>query len=522
MNKNLQIKHRQFRLWLLDILGVGVEISIRKKLFFVALIFFISFSVKSLQMTDLAPIMHTEEQLHLGMAGEYYRDALFLIEGRGILIPDNWDAKDTSLLVHAPGYGIVLGVIQKLFGGSYFTIQFLQNILNSFSAVLMFLIAGSLISWRVGMVAGFLCAVSHHFSYYSNVILPDALCALPILLAIYLLVKTRRGKVRPIWVYILAGILIGVSIWLRPNALLMGLLLAIFLIVVSVRRRQERKRAWVLAVVPVLVILPITLRNYVIFGEFSLISANTGIVLWEGIGDASGDRFGAVTDDVQVAQQEGVLYNNPEYAKHWAAPDGIKRDHDRVKRSLNVILHHPFWFMGAMVKRMGQMLKYSGGAPLIFKSSNTTLIERGEALQGIKPGHPMPSRKAREADRWLANTGNLFFWLRPIVIILQRVTKETAQVFILIGAAMILILSWRRFLWVMMVPLYYLLIQSTMHTEFRYTLPMHYFLFVFAAIFWIIISVGIYRTVQRLVSNRYLTLQKRDEHYLQCRAFEVP
>src|SRR5262249_130501 len=153
----------------------------------------------------------------------------------------NWDATNTGLLVHAPGYGIFLGVIQKLFGGSYFTVQFLQNILNSFSAVLIFLIAALLISWRVGIVAGLLCAVSHHYSYYSNVILPDALCALPILLAIYLLVRTRRGKVRPVWVYILAGVLIGLSIWLRPNALLMGLLLAIFLIVVSVRRRQELK-----------------------------------------------------------------------------------------------------------------------------------------------------------------------------------------------------------------------------------------------------------------------------------------
>jgi hypothetical protein len=39
----------------------------------------------------------------------------------------------------------------------------------------------------------------------------------------------------------------------------------------------------------------------------------------------------------------------------------------------------------------------------------------------------------------------------------------------------------------MMVPAYYLLFQSLVHTEFRYTMPMHYFLFVFAAIGWVLL-----------------------------------
>lgn len=37
---------------------------------------------------------------------------------------------------------------------------------------------------------------------------------------------------------------------------------------------------------------------------------------------------------------------------------------------------------------------------------------------------------------------------------------------------------------ILIVALYYFLFQSVMHTEFRYTLAMRYFLFVFAAIVW--------------------------------------
>jgi hypothetical protein len=52
-------------------------------------------------------------------------------------------------------------------------------------------------------------------------------------------------------------------------------------------------------------------------------------------------------------------------------------------------------------------------------------------------------------------------------------------------------------LFISIVPLYYFLFQSAMHTEFRYTLPMQYFLFVFAAVAWVIIGVGIARGISR-------------------------
>jgi hypothetical protein len=56
--------------------------------------------------------------------------------------------------------------------------------------------------------------------------------------------------------------------------------------------------------------------------------------------------------------------------------------------------------------------------------------------------------------------------------------------FILLGMALMLVMSWRRSLFLLIVPLYHLLFQSFMHTEFRYGLPIHYFLFVFAAVVW--------------------------------------
>jgi hypothetical protein len=53
----------------------------------------------------------------------------------------------------------------------------------------------------------------------------------------------------------------------------------------------------------------------------------------------------------------------------------------------------------------------------------------------------------------------------------------------IIGLGVLLLIGRRReALWIAAVPLYYVLFQSLLHTEYRYIIPMHYFLNIFAAI----------------------------------------
>src|SRR5260370_1189659 len=128
--------------------------------------------------------------------------------------------------------------------------------------------------------------------------------------------------------------------------------------------------------ISLLAIAPITIRNYMVYGEFIPIQVGLGILLWEGIGDASGDRFGAVKLDTEVATQEAESYGEPRYAGSWSTPDGIKRDRDRTRKSLGVILHHPVWYAGVMVNRCTEMLKYSAQAPLVLTISQASSRQR--------------------------------------------------------------------------------------------------------------------------------------------------
>ena len=484
-----------FRRWLCRTLATRQQISLKSKVIFGFVVFLTSFSVKSLHAVDLEPAMYTADQPGGLMSSALDERAASIVAGQGILMPSISDASDTSLLAHAPGYPIFLSAIYAVTGRNYFNVQLIQNVINSVSPVLMFLIAGNLISWRVGIASGFLTGISHHLSYYSNLVLSDSLCALPILVAIYVLIRAGFRGSGSLWLYALAGSMIGLSAWIRPNPMLMGLALAVYLAVTAGWRRRVILRGIVLASASLLTIAPITIRNYVMYGEFVPIRIGIGIVLWQGLGDASGGRFGATTDD-EVIRHEVALYDNDSYGQSWASPDGIKRDRDRVKRSLEVIREHPVWYLGALVDRMGEMLKDTAHAPLVFRSTDTKLrdaIEMSKAENlARRPRKNEQAAQAEMIDRSALTIGRSLSWLRPPARAFQRITKEAGLSFVLAGLVVLLIGSRRRTLVMLIVPLYYLIFQSVMHTEFRYTLAMRYFLLSLAAIMWtIVVTTGV-------------------------------
>jgi hypothetical protein len=289
--------------------------------------------------------------------------------------------------------------------------------------------------------------------------------------------------------------------------MLMGIAVAVVLVLVSGWQRQVILNAIVLASVSFLTIAPITIRNYLVYGAFVPIQIGVGLNLWEGLGDASGGRFGAITDG-EVALQEVALYDDPRYGQSWSSPDGIKRDRDRVRRSLDIIAEHPVWYIGTLFSRMGAMLKNTADAPLVFRSTDTKLKEALSISRSAdQTGQRMQDRNRQEletVDRSALAIGRSISWMRAPARAFQRVTKESGLLFILAGLAILLVGSRRRALVILIVPLYYFLFQSVMHTELRYTLTMRYFLFVFAAIAWtLLITVavtGVRQGVRRIVS----------------------
>ncbi|MFN2509872.1 MAG: ArnT family glycosyltransferase [Pyrinomonadaceae bacterium] len=426
--------------------------SRRQRMMIAGLIFLAAFGVRLLVWQNKrAEVPQVQTRV-----AQNYKHLAQLLQQNGLR--SFFDASSTTsnpdLLGHPPGYSILLALIYRLAGETDLAAQLFQMSCDSLAAVVIFLIATELLPLGVGILSGFMTAFAPQFTWNSILLLPDTLAALPILIAIYLLARARR---RPPWSIILAaGALIGVSCWFRANALLLAPFLALLMPVIG-PRGLRLKMALTLIGGACLVIVPLTVRNAVVFGHFIPVSLGAGQTLLEGIADYDETGSLGLSDtDMGLIKQEAETHNRPDYALTLFGPDAIQRDRERLARGFAIIRAHPLWFLTVMIRRAGSMWRLER-APLI-SSSNAS--GAGATLAVLVVGGIQ--RLFITAIILPCVVGGL------VLLVLRRQ-----------GSVLAILLA---------VPVYYFCVQSVLHTEYRYVLTIHYFLFVLAAL-------GIYRIV---------------------------
>lgn len=442
-------------------------------------VFALAFLVRSLYAVILAPAMYTPVQPGTRMAWRYDDTAVAILSGEGILWPRSPDPARTGLLARPPGFGLFLAGVYASLDRSFFAAQLVQNLLTSFACVLLVLVGRRLVDWRTGLLAGLVGALSPHLGFTSNLVLPDALSALPLLAALLALARAHPDGTGPWWWSALAGAWIGVGVWLRPNVVLLAPFLAVGLVLLSRGRRRALVHGAVLAASAAVVVAPITLRNYAIFGELVPVSINGGLTFWQGVTDAGGEAAGARRRDKLVMEEEAVRYGNPRYREWWAEPDGIWRDRDRYRRAREVILANPLLYARVMLGRMGAMLHYaSGEAPTVALEG---IPPRGDRQEDGEAGaRPRDLARLPSDERYLA-PGRAAAPLRPLVAVVQALLLQALLPLVVVGVVTLARRDWRRAALLLAIPLYYLLSESFFIFEWRVVTPMHYGLFVAAA-----------------------------------------
>ena len=535
-------------------------------------------------------VLHKQDNLlppFFGMTAEYRAHALTLVDGnvKAFLRGPN-PPSDTNVIKHPPGYPILMAAVYKVFGAtdpSERAMQLVHITLDSLAAVLVFILAAELFSFGVATLAGFLVAFSPQLAYHSIAVLPDPLAAPPLLLAIIFLVRSyKRQRVVSM---IAAGAFIGISCWLRSNALLLPFFIAALAPILFKRKRLRMSTAVIAS--SLLVILPVTLRNFIYFRSFIPLSLSAGITLVEGIGVYDKEnRFHLPATDYEVTKWEAQEFKRPDYLGTRFAPDGLIRERFRLRRGFEVIRSHPFWFTEVMATRAASMLRLArvelirnqpsittkppdstfqlpkiasptpgptrelqANGPTVLSDSikvtaNTDYllkvplkIERGSIVIEIRDAqtdrligystilHPVNwlgltieqqpfvpvdvpfvsgdsqdvkilMMSGRRDESYVAEAGKIqamplgnssSTWTRYVRIpirILQHVFITAVMLpFTLIGIVVLAVRRrWKELAVLLVIPAYYMLVQSILWTEFRYILTMHYFLFILAAI----------------------------------------
>jgi 4-amino-4-deoxy-L-arabinose transferase-like glycosyltransferase len=316
-------------------------------------IFLLAIGVRLFHWQDNRPIF---PKLFTGMVEHYKSNARLLLKGDVAgFITGPAPPGEANILTYPPGYPIILAVVFKVFGESDAAMRLFQILCDAGATVLLFLIAAELLPIRAAVFTGTLAALSPQLAYYSLILIPDSLATLPILLAIYFTIRAKKSNSFP--AIVAAGALVGVSCWLRANALMLAPFLAVMLLV-TIERARRWRFALTLVASTILVIAPITIRNLVVFHHFIPLSLGVGQMLNFGITDFDKERrYGLPGTDIEIVSSEARQYGRPEYAESLFGVNGIERDKQRTARALTVVRAHPIWFGGVVLRRAVSMLR---------------------------------------------------------------------------------------------------------------------------------------------------------------------
>ncbi|MBV8858269.1 MAG: glycosyltransferase family 39 protein [Acidobacteria bacterium] len=411
-----------------------------------ALVFAAAFGVRLLCWRD---VRFEADKVQTAVTENYRHMARLLGEnGAASFYDPGSPTSEPDLLGHPPGYPFVLAAVYGVCGESDAAAQIFQAACDALAAALVFLIAAEVLTFGVGVVAGAFATLAPQLCWNSLMLLPDTLAVLPLLAAVWLLVRARGG--RPVLKALGAGVLFGLSCWLRANALLLAPFVAVLAVPLLFGEGVRVRAALALVAGALLAVAPLTLRNAVVYGHFIPVSLGAGQTLLEGIADYDGEqRFGLPDTDAGLTRMEAEEAGRPEYAAALFTPDGVERDRRRTRRALAVVGENPFWFASVMLRRAGSMLRLertplTSGAPV----SEGFARAPGLALRGVQ-------------KLFITAIFLPLYLAGLLLLVLQRKRRALAAL--------------------LSVPLYFLCVQSALHTEYRYVLAVHYLLFAVAA-----------------------------------------
>lgn len=434
----------------------------KRTTFLVLLVLFLSLTVRGLTAYFIHTHLSDPAWFQSGTYALFDRQAQNILDNNASLF---WieDPSRTDTAIYPPAYSLWITKVYKFSGnrsaGSVLKVQWL---LDSLSVLLLVAIGIRAYGHRVGIIAGVLAALSPLLALSGATPLPDAPTSWLVLAAFwFLLTAVNRQQV---FMGLAAGILVGLSCWLRSNAILLPLF---WIAALCFWKATWRSRLVLSASVLVgfaIAVTPLFVRNAAAFHILTPTGLGMGTNLWEGIGETErAEEFGAVYGDERLIEQErrqlGVA---PDVHFDLYYPDGVARDRERTRKAFAVIQSHPVWYARVMLRRMIGVLKFAGDPGSYYGSSGINVT-----AQKCLP---------------LTMQGGVLGFLVTSLGMVQSVLRYLALPLMVLGIVLALRKDWRLTILMTSTILYYLIVGSALHTEFRYGLPMQALLFVFAGV----------------------------------------
>ncbi|MBI4168927.1 MAG: glycosyltransferase family 39 protein [Acidobacteria bacterium] len=279
---------------------------------------------------------------------------VFQVRGTSLVVPEDLDpalyynwGKDIAAgdwigkapFVQSPLYAYFLGLLMQVIGSDVGRILMAQAFLGCGTVLLTYVAGRRLFGHRRGLLAGLLLALYGPFIFYEGMVMKTCFSPLLTILLLILLDRAREAAAapggRPARLFAVAGAVYGLTTLDRDNFILLAPALALLALVIGggLGRRGVRSAA-AFTLGTILVITPVTLRNWIVSREFVLLTTGGGEVFFIGNNaDANG------------------LYVPPPFVRpdpKYEHADFIARASEISGRQLTAMQSSWFWFREGM------------------------------------------------------------------------------------------------------------------------------------------------------------------------------
>ena len=254
-----------------------------------------------------------------------------------------------------PMYALFLAAVYRL-SGDPAAVRLIQAVLGALVCLVMYAIGRRLFDQATGFLAAAIFSVHPLVVYLTGLHLNETLFLFLLLVAIF---QALRVAERPTALAAAAlGVLIGLAVLTRAIfAAFLPFLLAWAIGVWGIRSPIAYRVFGLIAVGAVVVILPWTVRNYVVLGTIAPVQSNSGLMFWAG---NNPHADGGLVWPTRTTWTEGPLPDDAEYRWRGLSVAAANQRYTRI--AISWIRGHPRDYVRLLARKLARLYGFAGAA----------------------------------------------------------------------------------------------------------------------------------------------------------------
>ncbi len=204
--------------------------------------------------------------------------------GHGMTFPENWYpwiAADAPQSYFSYTFSLFLAGIYAIFGFHPLFARIVMALLSTAIVGMVFVLGRRLFNERIALLAAAISAVYAYLIFYGVALVTETPFTLALMIALYVAIRMHSGEIKGFWSWVLLGFVLAIAV-LSRIAVIFFIPILLFWLYLAVRKQTHLAMFLVPIAIIALAMLPLTIRNYQLWGHFALSEAQFGHVFWNG------------------------------------------------------------------------------------------------------------------------------------------------------------------------------------------------------------------------------------------------